>query len=166
MKIAFRTDATSQIGTGHFMRCLTLADGLKQRGALIRFVCCQLPEYLSTMLVEKGYEYVPLVSTQNNIPLDELAHASWLGVSQEQDGDDSIHVLSDCKWDWLIVDHYVLDLRWEFKLREVSKKILVIDDIADRQHDCDILLDQNFYTDMNSRNSGKVPSHCLMLPGP
>jgi len=164
--IAFRIDASNQIGTGHFMRCLTLADGLKKHGAHIRFVCRNLPEYLHKMLVEKGYEFLPLVSSQIDTPLDELAHASWLGVTQEQDAIDSVQALSDWSWDWLIVDHYALDARWESKLRQIVKHILVIDDIADREHDCDILLDQNFYTDMQTRYIDKVPSHCRLLLGP
>jgi UDP-2,4-diacetamido-2,4,6-trideoxy-beta-L-altropyranose hydrolase len=166
MRIAIRTDASSQIGTGHFMRCLTLADGLTERGAKIRFVSRHLPEHLRSMLAEKGHEFVSVVSTQNDMPLDELAHAHWLGVSQAQDAADSIRVLSGDAFDWLIVDHYALDLRWESMLRQITKKILVIDDIADRQHDCDMLLDQNFYSDMEERYVGKVPTRCQLLLGP
>lgn len=164
--IAIRVDASSQIGTGHFMRCLTLADGLKQRGAKTRFISRHLPEYLRSMLTVKGHEFMLFNSAKNEEPQDELAHSRWLGTGQSQDAADSIQALSDEDWDWLIVDHYALDYRWESMLRQSSKKILVIDDIADRQHDCDILLDQNYYADMDNRYSGKVPVHCQLLLGP
>jgi len=164
--IAFRVDASSQIGTGHFMRCLTLADALKQRGAQIRFVCRHLPDYLQAMLSVKGHEFVLLNSSQDDEASDELVHAHWLGVSQAWDAADAAQALTDRIWDWLIIDHYAFDARWESALRQSAKKILVIDDIADRQHDCDVLLDQNFYANMESRYSGKVPAYCQLLLGP
>ncbi len=148
------------------MRCLTLADALKHCGAQIRFISRHLPEHLRGMLAAKGHEFALLDTTQDDATLDELEHAHWLGVSQAHDATDSIHVLSDMIWDWLFVDHYALDARWESALRPAVKKILAIDDIADRQHDCDVLLDQNFYSDMNCRYSGKVPTHCQLLLGP
>jgi UDP-2,4-diacetamido-2,4,6-trideoxy-beta-L-altropyranose hydrolase len=166
MRIAIRTDASSQIGTGHFMRCLTLADGLKESGAKIRFVSRHLPEHLRSMLAEKGHEFVSLDSTQNDMALNELAHAHWLGESQVQDAADTIRMLSDEAWDWLVIDHYALDIRWESALRRITKRIMVIDDLADRQHDCDVLLDQNYYADMQTRYSSKVPFHCELLLGP
>lgn len=166
MKIAFRVDASSQIGTGHVMRCLTLADVLKQRGAQIRFVSRHLPEHMRSILAAKGHAFVLLDNTQNEAALGELAHARWLGVSQAQDATDTIRALSDRTWDWLIVDHYALDTRWESMLRQTARKILAIDDIADRQHYCDILLDQNLYADMETRYTGKVPKPCQMLLGP
>ncbi len=166
MKIAFRTDASSQIGTGHFMRCLTLADELKKQGAKVRFVSRNLPNHLSNLLDEKGMEYLPLVADVIQDSIDELAHASWLSTSQAQDAQATIQALSDQSWDWLVVDHYALDERWENRVRLCAKQIMVIDDLADRQHDCDVLLDQNFYTDMQTRYIGKVPEHCQLLLGP
>jgi len=166
MNIAFRTDATSQIGTGHFMRCLTLAEGLKQRGASICFVSRELPAYLRDMLAAKGMEFAALSCEVTAAQADGLAHSHWLGTSQERDAQASIQVLAGLSWDWLIVDHYALDRRWESAMRGVTQKIMVIDDIADRQHDCDVLLDQNFYADMVTRYTGKVPSHCELLLGP
>jgi UDP-2,4-diacetamido-2,4,6-trideoxy-beta-L-altropyranose hydrolase len=165
-KFALRVDASSEIGTGHFMRCLTLADALKARGAQTRFVSRHLPEHLRSKLAAQGHEFALIDTPRNNGSLDELTHASWLGVSQVQDARDTILALSGQNWDWIIVDHYALDARWESKLRQVSKMILAIDDIADRQHDCEILLDQNFYADMETRYIGKVPESCQLLLGP
>ena len=79
---------------------------------------------------------------------------------------DTSQALLGQSWDWLVVDHYALDTRWESAMRETAKQIMVIDDIADRQHDCDVLLDQNFYTDMQTRYIGKVPAYCQLLLGP
>lgn len=166
MNIAFRTDVSNQIGTGHFMRCLTLADVLKQGGAEIRFISRYLPEYFQDMLTTKEHEHIHLSSDPVESSSDDLAHAHWLGTSQQADAQDSINALSDKMWDWLVVDHYALDARWESALRKTARKILVIDDIADRQHDCDVLLDQNFYADMATRYTGKVPAHCRLLIGP
>jgi len=164
--IAIRVDASSQIGTGHFMRCLTLAENLHLRGVVICFVSRYLPQYLRDILSEKGYEFILLDGASSDPLTDELSHSHWLECSQQRDAQESALVLSDRTWDWLIVDHYALDARWESALRQTANKIFVIDDIADRQHDCDILLDQNFYSDMYTRYTDKVPGHCLLLLGP
>jgi UDP-2,4-diacetamido-2,4,6-trideoxy-beta-L-altropyranose hydrolase len=165
-QIAFRTDATSQIGTGHFMRCLTLADVLKSQGAYIRFVSRNLPAHLGAMLSAKGMDLVALSNEIVDETGGDLAHSQWLGASQIQDARVTVRALSDSQWDWIVVDHYALDARWESVVRGCTKQILVIDDIADRNHDCDMLLDQNFYSDMQSRYDGKLPAHCVKLLGP
>ena len=66
----------------------------------------------------------------------------------------------------LIVDSYALDEQWELMLRPYCGEIMVIDDLANRKHDCDILLDQNFYFNKDVRYAGLVPEHCKMLLGP
>ncbi len=165
-KIAFRTDAGAQVGTGHFMRCLTLAYELNKQGAQIRFISRNLPTHLSDMLTEKGMEYLPLSIDDAKEAVDELAHASWLGTSQDLDAQATLQALADQTCDWIIVDHYALDKRWESAVRGSCKKLMVIDDLADRQHDCDVLLDQNYYADMQTRYISKVPPHCQLLLGP
>ena len=166
MYIAFRTDATSQIGTGHFMRCLTLADALKKQGAQICFISRNLPDHLREMLSVKGMDLVSLKIAASASQIDGLAHSAWLGTSQTQDAQDTIQALTGQTVEWLVVDHYALDARWETAMRNTAKQIMVIDDLADRVHDCDVLLDQNFYADMQTRYSGKVPEHCSLLLGP
>lgn len=166
LRIAIRVDSSTQIGTGHFMRCLTLADELVQRGAQIRFISRHILSYLRDMLTKKGIEFMPLKNETGPSNIDELPHAHWLGVSQQQDAQATVKAISDQSWDWLIVDHYALDARWEIALRKTAKKIFVVDDIADRVHDCDILLDQNLHGDLEKRYLSKVPSHCRILLGP
>lgn len=166
MGIAFRVDATSQIGTGHFMRCLTLAEELRKSDVQIRFISRGLPQHLSEMLTSRSIEFIALKNEGSEKGGDELAHSAWLGVTQAQDAKDTAAALAGRKWDWLIVDHYALDARWESAMREQAGKIMAIDDLADRKHDCDVLLDQNYYRDMQTRYDGKVPEHCRMLLGP
>ena len=148
------------------MRCLTLADELKKQGAQVRFISRNLSDYLREMLTARDFEHGSLSTVVAREPIDELAHANWLGTSQAQDVQATIQVLVDHLWDWVVVDHYALDKRWESAVRTNAKQIMVIDDLADRQHDCDVLLDQNFYADMQTRYDAKVPVHCQLLLGP
>jgi UDP-2,4-diacetamido-2,4,6-trideoxy-beta-L-altropyranose hydrolase len=165
-RVAIRTDANSEIGTGHFMRCLTLAEELKKNGAQVCFVARSLPSYLSQMLQDRNINLYPLQEGRSAEELDDLPHSKWLKMSQHQDAMQTLEVLGSNKFEWLIVDHYAIDCRWESLLKGVANKIMVIDDLADRQHDCDVLLDQNYYHDMDKRYSGKVPGSCNLLLGP
>ncbi len=167
MNIAFRVDATAQIGTGHFMRCLTLADELNRHHTQIRFISRGLPEHLQAMLTVRGFELILLKNSPTTRQSDgDLAHSKWLPTSQIEDATETLQALENRVWDRLIVDHYALDARWEKSLRGSTRQIMVIDDLADRPHDCDLLLDQNYYTDMQTRYVGRVPSHCRLLLGP
>ncbi len=166
MRVAIRVDASIQIGSGHFMRCLTLADTLRKQGALIRFVSQNLPAHLCDMLATKGMEFAALKSEASETQAGDLAHSHWLGASQRQDGQDTIQALTDHTWDRLVVDHYAQDVRWESAMRTQARHIMVVDDLADRRHDCEVLLDQNFYENMQTRYTDKVPAHCRLLLGP
>lgn len=164
--IAFRVDASREIGTGHFMRCLTLADALKKHNVRIRFISRHLPSHLSELLQDRSFEFIRLKREIMDREINEQPHANWLGCNQETDAKDTIHALSDRAWDWIIVDHYSLDIRWEKALRLSAKHIFAIDDLAERAHDCDTLLDDNLLPDTNTRYQNKVPAHCRLLLGP
>lgn len=166
MNIAFRADASTEIGVGHVMRCLTLANELKKYGARIRFVGYGLSAFLLDMLVLRGIEFVSPDREITNDQFNELSHAKWLGASQVHDAHATSRALSDRLWDWIVVDHYALDKRWETILRPHAKRLLVIDDLADRAHDCDLLLDQNLFTNAGARYADKLPAHCVLMLGP
>lgn len=170
MNIIFRVDASIQIGTGHVMRCLTLADTLKQQGAGCYFICREHPGNLIAGIKQRGHHVYALPYTeqvQNNKQINtesELDHAAWLGATQEEDANLCIALIEPLQPDWLIVDHYAIDKRWESKLRPYCKHIMVIDDLADRHHDCDLLLDQTFGRDSEDYKP-LVPDHCELLCG-
>lgn len=186
MKVALRTDASERIGTGHLMRCLTLADELRAGGARTRFVCRPLPAGLAELVTGRGHELAGLLpgdgiargGAASGAPdgasggtaaggTSGLLHAAWLGASQADDSQQTLAALSgETSWDWLVVDHYALDARWESRLRGCARRILAIDDLADRRHDCDALLDQNLHSDMQARYARLVPAHCVQLLGP
>jgi UDP-2,4-diacetamido-2,4,6-trideoxy-beta-L-altropyranose hydrolase len=166
MHVAFRTDASSQIGTGHIVRCLTLADALREQGAECLFVCRAHEGHWMKHVRSRGYAVRALPMPQVSEPfVSDLAHASWLGVDWQTDAAQTRQALGSEAFDWLIVDHYALDCRWESASRSSCKRIMVIDDLADRQHDCDLLLDQN-YGSSDERYLGLVPSDCTQCHGP
>jgi UDP-2,4-diacetamido-2,4,6-trideoxy-beta-L-altropyranose hydrolase len=169
VNVVFRTDSSVQIGTGHVMRCLTLAEALKERGADVSFLCRELPGNLCAFLErqEVRLHRLPFQESSGIKCKSDIAHAGYLGVDWERDSEEARIVLGRCAGiDWLIVDHYSLDSRWESRLRPFIKQVMVIDDIADRPHDCDLLLDQNLYQDMDTRYNHLVPGHCRKLLGP
>ena len=143
--IIFRCDASLEMGSGHVMRCLTLADELSRQGALCEFICREHEGHMASYISEKGYKVHPLCTIGKNIKnTGVLAHSNWLGTTQEEDANQVGEILQNSKVNWLIVDHYALDENWENKLRPFTEKIMVIDDLADRKHECDLLLDQTY----------------------
>ena len=169
-KILIRADASVQIGTGHIMRCLTLADELRGRGAEAIFVCREFDGNLCGYIEEKGYvvHRLPVSNERKHTIEGSPKHAAWLGTDWQTDAEQIKEIIKDFNTspDWLVVDHYALDERWEGYLRPYCKKIMVIDDLADRVHDCDLLLDQNFYENLETRYDDLVPPHCKKLLGP
>ncbi len=163
---AFRADTSLLIGSGHVMRCLTLADVLAQQGVECHFLCREHPGHLIDLIREKGYtaHVLPCEPVASVAP-DGPAHAAWLGSSQEQDAEFCRALLQPLQPDWIIVDHYALDARWESLLRASCRRLMVIDDLADREHDCDLLLDQNLGR-LTVDYQELVPQHCKLLIGP
>lgn len=144
MKVVFRTDASLQIGTGHVMRCLTLADALRERGAQCTFICREHAGNLLALIKQREHNALALTACFDLVEVPaNPAHAAWLGASWESDAEQTLQALGPQVADWLVVDHYALDYRWENAVRSCTKHLMVIDDLADRPHDCELLLDQN-----------------------
>lgn len=167
--VVFRVDASLDIGHGHTMRCLTLAAALRARGARVSFVCRAHPNHLCDLLEQRGFAVDRLPADAPQGPIDEVpTHAAWLGAGWQADAEQTLAAIRarQEKPDWLIVDHYAIDRRWESVLRPTVERLMVIDDLADRQHDCDLLLDQNLVAGANERYRDKVPANCDCLLGP
>lgn len=166
MKAVFRVDASAKMGIGHLMRCLTLAEALHERGAHIRFICREHTGNLIALLQQKAVPVTALPSPPTNDTTLGEDYAAWLGVTQAEDAQQTIEVLNGEKPDWLIVDHYGLNVEWEQRLRPHVGRLMVIDDLANRRHDCDVLLDQNYSAEGGHRYQGLVSDSCKLLVGP
>lgn len=166
MHIVFRTDASLQIGTGHVMRCLTLADALHERGAQSTFICRPHVGHLLDLIQQRGHTTIALTPADDTftVPADPC-HSKWLGTDWASDAKQTHQALGGQVVDWLVVDHYALDRRWEQVLRAHTRRIMIIDDLADRPHDCDLLLDQNLGRQAQDYG-GLLSPHTQTLIGP
>jgi len=155
------------MGVGHVSRCLALALALRLRGVEPHFICRLHTGHQLDRLTAAGVGVTglpaPMHAAADDHPKED--YAAWLGVSQQQDAQQVIGALAGEQPEWLIVDHYGLDARWESALRPYARRLIVIDDLADRAHDCDLLIDQNLSL-FPGRYSGLVPVHCAQLLGP
>jgi len=170
MKVVIRTDSSLNIGTGHLMRCLALAEELSSRGAEVSFICRDLPGNMNQQVERNGHRLHRLAfndSTMMNNP-EFTEYEWWLAVDKKTDAEQTEAILSDATadYDLLIVDHYALDREWERVLRPYVGRLMVIDDLANRVHDCDILLDQNLYENMHNRYNRLVGDAARLLLGP
>jgi len=167
MKVVFRVDASIEIGTGHVMRCLTLANALAERSHKCSFVCRAHKGHLIDLIRSHGHDvYVlPLVDSAQTTELQDDDYAVWLVADWQTDAEQTLLALVGLKIDWLVVDHYALDANWEKLLRPLCNQLMVIDDLANRHHDCDLLLDQNLNRD-SSDYLELIAEKCDLLIGP
>lgn len=167
MNVVFRVDASTEIGTGHFMRCLALAEKLRrEKNAKIMFISRDLQGNLAHVAEKRGVMVYHLPFAQPDGINDE--YARWLAVPQEIDAQESLECIKEMKFkpDWLVIDNYAIDATWEQKIRPSVKNIFVIDDLANRPHDCDGLLDQRPDSNLKEYYSRLVPTYCKCFFGP
>lgn len=159
MDTFIRVDSSVEIGIGHAMRCLTLANRLKKDGHQVAFISRGAEGDCITLIEQQGFVVYTLPPCDDSL---------WNFVAEywEKDAYETIEILKQYNVEKLIIDHYSIDIKWEQLIRPFVKSIMVIDDLANRKHDCDILLDQNFYLGMETRYEGLVPSSAKMLLGP
>ncbi|MBI5698790.1 UDP-2,4-diacetamido-2,4,6-trideoxy-beta-L-altropyranose hydrolase [Candidatus Saganbacteria bacterium] len=154
MNVFFRVDSSPKIGLGHLMRCLTLGEALVDKGVKVSFICRGLQDDIRELVEGKG------IKTQ------ELPDRSTASAAADAEDTKRIILRETPRPDWLVVDNYGLDKSWESPMRAVVKNIMVIDDLADRSHDCDVLLDQNYFENLENRYDGLIPDNCAKYLGP
>lgn len=174
MIVGFRVDASIQIGSGHVMRCLTLANLLKQQKHSCIFICREHEGHLIELIKQHGHQVLSLKNRSFIFSGMASEYEQWLSVTEEVDADQTLEKIQelDILFDWLVVDHYGLSIRWEQKLCFYAKKILVIDDLANREHIADLILDcglthkKKDYTRINYKPAQYLlgPQYALLRP--
>jgi UDP-2,4-diacetamido-2,4,6-trideoxy-beta-L-altropyranose hydrolase len=146
LHFVFRLDAGRQFGNGHFMRSMVLCTELLGRGHSVAILSQSMPQPLQALLLGQ-HIHLYLIDPQSD------------GVSELA----AIHQAQSI--DWLVIDHYGIDIRWESAARPFTSKIMVIDDLANRHHDCDFLLDQNEPNRIQKQYAALLPQHCVVAIG-
>ncbi len=168
MVIVFRVDSSTIMGSGHLMRCLTLSKLIRSSGNDdVYFICRDLGGNIASLVSDNDFNLIMLPAAERNSNL--LGYTAWFTVSQEQDSYETIDAIgsisSERQVDYVIVDSYAINEKWEKKLRPFTKKIFVIDDLANRKHECDFLLDQTYGIENSSKYDGLVPLSCVQFLG-
>ncbi len=165
MKYIIRADSSQTIGSGHIMRCLTLAKALRGLGKSVEFICRAHSGNWDSQITKQGFKVHSLPHPkQYKTQVNLKGYAEWLGVDQQIDARETTKIISKTQVEWLIIDHYALTLEWEHQLRPFTQNIMVIDDLFERHHDCDLFLDMA----VNRRSidyQKKLPKHCKLLLG-
>ena len=161
--VLIRADAGSDVGYGHIVRCLSLAESLIRHGAAVTVATRSPSEDIIVRVREVGATlrdigpaHEPQASAQNVLS----------AALQRQDAQDSIGT-DDTQWDAVVVDHYRLDAEWEGIVRSHARKLVVVDDLANRSHVADVLVDHNWYgSDTGERYAELVAPATVQLLGP
>jgi UDP-2,4-diacetamido-2,4,6-trideoxy-beta-L-altropyranose hydrolase len=153
MRILFRTDASTAIGSGHVARCASLARALAAAGHEVHFACRALAGDLNGWLDAEGFR------------VHKILRTAEAAISESMDADATMNSVPAQRYDWLIVDHYELGTAWEGAMAALADRVFVIDDLG-RRHDCDLLLDQNYDNPTHARYADIEPSGCELLLGP
>lgn len=129
MNVFFRTDASDHIGAGHLTRCLVLADAIAGQGGTCHFLVRHQNAVSRRLLDGRSHTVFSLDLPEDCDPAEDARRCVGYARSVAT------------PVDWWVVDHYGLDAQWERVARSLSSSILVVDDLADRAHDCDVLVD-------------------------
>ena len=171
MKIALRVDASPTIGIGHLTRCLALGQALRTLGAQTVFVTRELGIDSDAFIAAQGFHGLRLARPDAQLPASAAdgddRHAAWFGVSQRVDADDTRAAIDTFSPDWLVVDHYALDRRWHDQVTAgTSRRVCVIDDLANRALHADLLVDHNPSPDHRVKYGAFAAGVPRLLGGP
>lgn len=156
MAIAFRVDSSFNIGSGHIYRCMSLAAQLRfhllreQKTSDIYFISKKAPGNFIHLITQAGFKTITLEQQ----------------LTEEEDAVETLKILHHYQVSKLIVDHYELSLTFESKVKKSNIKLIAIDDLMNRVHDCDILIDQNYKENYTSCYKDLVPKNCKLFLGP
>ncbi|MDO6774779.1 UDP-2,4-diacetamido-2,4,6-trideoxy-beta-L-altropyranose hydrolase [Shewanella sp. 3_MG-2023] len=157
-QVLIRTDSGQHIGSGHIMRCLTIANSLSRKGAIVTFCCRNHSGHQAKVL--EGFNVLQLSESAQYIQGDgDYPHSHWLGCTEAQDAEDTLEAVkhNGIKPDWIIVDHFSLGAQWESRVAtETQSQIVVIDGLRDRPHQCQMLIDPTLHSRSCSPSDGRV----------
>lgn len=120
---------------------------------------------MRAVIEERGHDLQFLPATDfTTASRNHSAYAAWLGDTQEGDANSTVRLLAHYQVEWVVADHYAVDAEWEAAVSAHGERIMVIDDLADRKHHCDLLVDQTLGRSAAAYNH-LVPTETRLLCG-
>lgn len=138
MNIVIRCDSSNIIGTGHVMRCLNLCEYYPENS--YTFVCKNFAHNISQKILDGSHN---LILLDYNLNPELNKYPTWIGCTQEQEIDYLVKIVSESKYDQIIIDHYGIDWIIEKELSKYTPKLTVISDIYETSHWCDEFINYN-----------------------
>lgn len=171
VRMLIRADSAEHIGTGHIMRCLTLAKLLYKRGVSITFISKPHKGHCLDEVRAAGFKVIELPVTEPaKYEGSWCPHAKWLGGTELNDAEMSLAALQQVTLSErviVVVDHFSLTSQWHDTVKEaLNAKVVVIDGLADRALQCDVLIDPNLVLDAQKKWGGKIPKSTRLMIGP
>ena len=166
MKVLFRVDSSRVIGSGHLMRCLALANGIRNilNGDII-FVCKELNGNLNEIVIERGYKLIRL-----NKNSEGYVHRKYSkdddNMAQKKDAYETIKKIGNSRYDWIITDNYFLDDNWKHYLKDNTKYFFDIDDLFKKTKYSNLILNQAPKLVSESRYQGLIQKKSKLILGP
>ena len=128
MKLLIRADANSEIGLGHVMRCLALAQACQDSGGAAEFLCASLPPAVDERLRSEGF------------PVRRID----VVVGSSADAAATVEAARESSATWVAADGYALDAEFQSSMKGSGARLLVIDDMAHlAAYEADLVLNQN-----------------------
>jgi N-acylneuraminate cytidylyltransferase len=152
--VLVRADCGPGVGTGHVMRCLALAEALVSRGQTVAMAMSEATAELAERVRDAGAH---ILEPADTVPGTWPQDAAWCLQHLPPPGRGP---------GWVIVDHYGLDARWHAAMRSAGARILVVDDLGDRDVDADLLLNQVPLTRVHAAAAARCARPARMLLGP
>ena len=126
--VLIRADGSAQIGLGHIMRCIALAQGLLKEGCAPLFISKTLDGASSKILSQYQIQFVSISDS----------------LSEEEDAEATLCIAYEKKARLLVIDNYALGEKFRQRMKKAGLKSLVVDDIAEANTiTADIILNQN-----------------------
>ena len=131
--VLFRTDATQATGVGHLMRCIALAQEFQNHSVPITFLTANTFPWLSQYLTQLHFHV-------QNINLTE----SELGGEQDL----KVTLAEAQNAEWVVLDNYYFDGAYQKSLKDAGARVLVLDDLPERDFCADVLLNHGMGADV------------------
>ena len=153
-----RVDSGREIGFGHGMRCLTIANEIKKKEFNVLIIMNRERNNLGELFKKNGHDVSYIINRK----------IGFKKIDVKYDLEQTKRILQKFKEkiDIFLIDHYNIDYKWEKSLRQYVRKIVVIDDLNNRKHDCDLIIDQGLHHNMKNLYVKLVPKNCKILTGP